>query len=108
MYYTAMNDGNYQLLNAVRSRRNIAVDLFRNKDDLALFNYQEDKAITWFIDNLESVTLLNIREVTSGYSYVATVNFQFMDPHLATIPEGDRSRSVYLIEEIEGLGWRIK
>jgi hypothetical protein len=107
LYYTAMNEGDYQLYNALRSRRALSADLFRNKDNLALFNHQEDEVITRWIDNLESATLLNIREVTSGYSYVATVNFQFIDPHLVTIPEGEHSRSFYLVEEIEGLGWRI-
>lgn len=45
MYLTAMNEGNYQLLNAVRSRRALTVDLFRNNDELALFNHQEDEVL---------------------------------------------------------------
>jgi hypothetical protein len=107
LYYTAINEGDYLLYNALRSRRALSGDLFRNKDSLALFNHQEDEVITRWIDNLESATLLNIREVTSGYIYVATVNFQFIVPNLVTIPEGEQSRSFYLVEEIEGLGWRI-
>jgi len=110
MYYTAMNEGDYQLYNALRSRRALTTDLFRNKEDQALFNHQEDKGITWWIDSIESVTLLNIRELSSGYrnKYAVGLNFQFVDVRLSPISTGgDRTFSVSLIEEIEGLGWRI-
>ena len=110
MYYTAMNEGNYQLLNAVRSRRNIARYLFLNKDDLALFNHQEDEHITRFIDNLESVTLLNIRELTSRCLplYEASINFQFENLRIPTIYEGESLSFVVVSEEIKGFGWRIE
>lgn len=112
IYYKAMNEGDYQLFYAVQSRRNITVDLFRNKDELALFNHQEDPATRMGIDNIESVHLVNIEE--AGFStdcfpvYAASVNFQFVNPRLWTIPEGENLRFVVLNEEIEGLGWRIE
>jgi len=112
IYYTAMNEGDYQLFYAVQSRRNIAVDLFRNKDELALFNHQDDPANRRWMDNIESAHLVNIEELGSANNclpvYAASVNFQFVDPRLPTIPEGESLRFVVLNEEIEGLGWRIE
>ena len=105
-----MNDGDYQLYNAVLSRRKLARFLFLNKDDLALFNHQEDKGISWWIDNLESVRLLSIRDLNSGCLplYEARVHFKFVDPRFGIIPEEGKLSFVVLNEEIEGLGWRIE
>jgi len=105
-----MNDGDYQLLYAVISRRNLARRLFINKDDLALFNHQEDEVITRWVDNLESVRLLSILDIHGRCLplYQARVHFKYVDPELPTIPEEERLCFVVLNEEIEGLGWRIE
>jgi len=110
LYYRAMNDGDYQLLYAVISRRNLARRLFINKDDLALFNHQEDEVITRWVDNLESVRLLSILDIHGRCLplYQARVHFKYVDPELPTIPEEERLCFVVLNEEIEGLGWRIE
>ena len=112
IYYKAMNEGDYQLFYAVQSRRNITVDLFRNKDELALFNHQDDPVTRMWMDNIESAHLVKIEKLTSSTNclpvYAASVNFQFVNPRLPTIPEGESLRFVVLDEEIEGLGWRIE
>lgn len=110
LYYTAMNDGDYQILYSLLSRRNLASRLFINKDDLALFNHQEDEVITRWVDNIENVRLLGIQDIPNRCLplFQARAQFEFLNPLLSTIPEGENLRFVVLSEEIEGLGWRIE
>jgi len=112
IYYKAMNEGDFQLFYAVQSRRNITVDLFRNKEELALFNHKDDPVTRMWMDNIESAHLVTIEKLDFSTNclpvYAASVNFQFVNPRIPTIPEGESLRFVVLNEEIEGLGWRIE
>lgn len=112
IYYTALNDHDIHMMNAVRSRRNLTSDLFVNKDPLALINFQDDSTITIWVDNIKSARLLNIESINNPNNclpvYGALVNFQFTNPKLPTIPEGSNLRFMVLNEEIKGLGWRIE
>jgi len=112
IYYRAMNEGDYQLFYAVRSRRNITADLFRNKDELALFNYQHEPITRKWLDILNSAHLVKIEKLGSSTDclpvYAALVSFQFADSALPTITEVEKFRFVVLNEEIEELGWRIE
>ena len=111
-YYTALNEHDLNMLNALRSRRSLAVDLFVNKDTKALFNHQEDATFTQWSDNIESTQLISLENVNNPSNcllvYYASVDFQFKNPNLPTIPEGKNPRFVVLNEEIKGLGWRIE
>lgn len=111
-YYTALNEHNYQILNAVQSRRNISFDLYVNKDELALFNQQDDSSMTRWVENIESSQLMSIRLLGNPRHclpvYEARVDFLFFDPRIPTIREGENLRFVVLKEEIKGLGWRIE
>jgi hypothetical protein len=112
VYYTALDAHDYRTVNAVRSRRTLAHDLFENMfDEEALFNQQEDATITQWIKNIKSAKLLNVTQVKDNhYSpvYAAKVNFQFVNPDLPTIPEGTTQQFVVVSKEIEELGWRIE
>ena len=113
LYYTALNAHDYQMVNALRSRRSFTYDLFSNKDAQSLFNLQEQASYTFWIDNIESATLLSIRKSDPALGnclpvYGANIDFQFYDPHIPTIPEGKNLRFMVLNQEIEGLGWRIE
>ncbi len=113
LYYTALNAHDYQMVNALRSRRSFTYDLFSNKDAQSLFNLQEQASYTFWIDNIESATLLSIRKLNPALGsclpvYAASIDFQFYDPHMPTIPEGENLRFMVLNQEIEGLGWRIE
>ena len=108
MYYKSMNEHNSQLFRTVLSRERLTRSLFVNKDEVNLFNHQEDNM---FAENLESVHLVKIESL--GFSsdclpvYGALVDFQFVNPDIPTIPEGTSLRFLVLKEEISGLGWRI-
>lgn len=113
LYYTALNDHDSQTVNALRSHRSLTYDLFSNKDPLSLYNLQEQASYTAWINNIESATLLSVKLLphASGNClpvYAALVDFQFIDPHKPTIPEGENLRFMVLNQEIEGLGWRIE
>jgi len=112
VYYTALDAHDYRTVNAVRSRRALAQDLFVNMfDDEALFNQQGDATITQWIENIKSAKLLNVTQVKGNHYppvYAAEVNFQFVNPDLPTIPEGTTQQFVVVNKEIEELGWRIE
>jgi hypothetical protein len=113
LYYTALNAHDVHLVNALRSRRNLTYDLFSNKGELSLFNLQDQATYTFWINNIESATLLSVRELDHALGnclpvYEARVDFQFYDPHSPTIPEGENLRFMVLNQEIKGLGWRIE
>jgi hypothetical protein len=113
LYYTALNAHDVQLVNALRSRRNLTYDLFSNKGELSLFNLQEQATSNFWINNIESATLLNVRELDHALGnclpvYEAKVDFQFYDTHRPTISEGENLRFMVLNQEIKGLGWRIE
>jgi len=107
LYFRARVEGDYQLYNAVQSRRKLTLDLFLNKDYQALFNPQEDFR---FISTIESFTLLSILDIHGRCLplYQARVHFKYVDPELPTYPEGGRLIFLVLNEEIDGLGWRIE
>mgnify|MGYP001146779668 CR=1 FL=1 len=113
LYYTALNAHDTRMVNALRSRRSLTYALFSNKDPQSLFNLQEQASDTFWINNIESATVLSIRKLDPAQGnclpvYGARVDFQFIDPHLPTIPEGENLRFMVLNQEIEGLGWRIE
>lgn len=112
IYYTALNEHDFHMMNAVRSRRSLSADLFVNKETQALFNHQDDKTITMWLDNIESAKLISIESINNPLNclpvYGALVDFQFTHPQLPTIPEGGNLRFMVLNEEIKGLGWRIE
>jgi hypothetical protein len=113
LYYTALNAHDQMMVNALRSRRSLAYDLFSNKDAQSLYNLPDQASYMFWIDNTESATVLSIRELDPAPGnclpvYEARVDFQFYDTHRPTIPEGENLRFIVLNQEIERLGWRIE
>ncbi len=73
-YYISLNEHDYQLLNAVRSRRALAGDLFTNMfDEEALYNHQEDVWMITWIDNIESAEFISVVRVAAGQSHITPI-----------------------------------
>jgi hypothetical protein len=112
IYYTALDGHDYQVFNAVHSRRALTHYLLVNMfDDEALFNHQEDASITMGIEKIKSARPLNITKLTGNHClpvYAAEVSFQFVNPNLPSMSEGTHLQFVVVNKEIEGLGWRIE
>jgi hypothetical protein len=76
-----------------------------------LFNHQDDFVVRAWRDNTARAILVSVSQLSTRKClpvYEALVDFQFVDPNIPTIPEGENMRFVVLNEEIPGLGWRIE
>jgi hypothetical protein len=112
IYYTALDEHDFRMLNAVRSRRAISHDLFVNNfDEEALFNHKEDATIKMWMENIKSAGLLGVTHLKDSHClpvYAAEVNFQFVNPKIPSISEGTNLQFVVVNKEIEEIGWRIE
>jgi hypothetical protein len=111
-YYQAIEEHDFKMIYAVKSRRSLVKVLFSNMvDKTALYNLENDEFVRFGVNNIERAELLTVsslRDIHCLPIYAAEVNFRFFDPKFPSISEGTHPTFVVMNREIDPLGWRIE
>ncbi|MFC1554287.1 DUF4830 domain-containing protein [candidate division KSB1 bacterium] len=117
-YYNAIDEKDYKLAYACRTRRNLVNFIFTNMDNSQFFNNSFSEAYDDGIENIESVEITRIKPFTAEDSIspdftispgtvIYTVSYNIQYKRDLTSYSGLGGRIIVLVKEIESLGWRM-